>query len=232
MMRFHSAAIACLVAFTMSVPASAQDDDRRVVRLQTTDGIIRAYTFTLRGGPVVANAPFSADATTTVTQTLGDGTKIEQKTTAKLYRDSTGRVRLEQTVIGLDRLNASAQPQTTITFDSVPGDPIAVHARPGHAHRPTRGTRGPVDDAGCVELDVHGQLFHRPFGESARDLHGFRQRVDRALLQHRSGCPSSACCGSLRSETHRRAARRASNRGSQGHRETHHHRDPGRASRK
>jgi hypothetical protein len=143
MMRFHLAALACLVAFTMSIPAVAQDaqDDRRVARLQTTGGVIRTDTWTLRGGPVVANAPFSADATTTVTQMLGDGTKIEQKTTAKLYRDSTGRVRLEQTVIGLDRLNASAQPQTTITFDSVPGDPSPYTLDPV-ARTARRGARG------------------------------------------------------------------------------------------
>ena len=73
-------------------------------------------------GPVVSGAPFSADAATTVTQTLGDGTRIEQQTTAKLYRDTAGRVRRELTILGLDALNAAGQPQTVITFDAVPGD--------------------------------------------------------------------------------------------------------------
>jgi len=81
---------------------------------------------------VIANTPFSGDATTTVTQTLGDGTKIEQRTTGKLYRDSTGRVRREQTVIGLDRLDPAAQPQTTITFDSVPGDQAPYSLNPAN----------------------------------------------------------------------------------------------------
>ena len=122
MMRFYSAAIACLVVLTVSVPAGAQDD-RRAVRLQVQGGPPLLGFIANLDEKVIANAPFSADATTTVTQTLGDGTKIEQRTTAKWYRDSTGRVRREQTVIGLDRLNPSAQPQTTITFDSIPGDP-------------------------------------------------------------------------------------------------------------
>lgn len=73
-------------------------------------------------GPVVSGAPFSADATTTVVQTLGDGTRIEQKSIAKYYRDGTGRVRREQTVLGLENLNAAAATRTIITFDSVPGD--------------------------------------------------------------------------------------------------------------
>lgn len=109
MKRFYLAAVACLVALTMSGLSAQQLDDR-----------------------VIANAPFAADATTTVTQTLGDGTKIEQRTTGKLYRDSTGRVRREQTVIGLDRLNPAAQPQTTITFDSVPGDQAPYSLNPAN----------------------------------------------------------------------------------------------------
>jgi hypothetical protein len=68
-------------------------------------------------GPVVTNAPYSADAVTTVTQTLGDGTRIEQKTEAKFYRDSTGRIRREQTILGLAALNPSAKTRTVVTID-------------------------------------------------------------------------------------------------------------------
>jgi hypothetical protein len=75
-------------------------------------------------GPLVTGAPFSADASTLVTQTLGDGTRIEQRVTAKFYRDSAGRVRREQTIIGLDALTPAAPARTLITFDSVPGDPM------------------------------------------------------------------------------------------------------------
>ena len=109
MKRFHLAAAAFLIGVTVGVLHAQQLDDR-----------------------VIPNAPFSADVTTTVTQTLGDGTKIEQRTTGKLYRDSTGRVRREQTVIGLDRLNPAAQPQTTITFDSVPGDQAPYSLNPAN----------------------------------------------------------------------------------------------------
>ena len=87
-------------------------------------------------GPVVTNAPFSADAVTTVTQVLSDGTRIEQTTTAKFYRDSAGRVRSEQTVLGLGALDSNAQPRTTITVTTDPNnrttytlDPVAKTAR-------------------------------------------------------------------------------------------------------
>jgi hypothetical protein len=81
-------------------------------------------------GPVVKNAPYSGDAVTTVTQILGDGTRIEQNTTAKFYRDSAGRVRREQTIIGLAALRTrqgagSGDAQTLITVDPDPDDGLA-----------------------------------------------------------------------------------------------------------
>jgi len=90
-------------------------------------------------GPVVTNAPFSADAVTTVTQVLSDGTRIEQSTTAKFYRDGTGRVRSEQTVLGLGALGASNPPRTTITITTTDAnervtytlDPVNKTARRG-----------------------------------------------------------------------------------------------------
>jgi hypothetical protein len=89
-------------------------------------------------GPVVTNAPFSADAVTTITQVLMDGTRIEQTTTARFYRDSAGRVRSEQTVLGLGALDPSAQPRTTITITTDPNnrttytlDPVNRTARRG-----------------------------------------------------------------------------------------------------
>jgi hypothetical protein len=61
----------------------------------------------LTGSPVL-DAPFSADATTMVRHTLGDGTRIERIARARYYRDSLGRVRVEQTIIGLEALNLAA----------------------------------------------------------------------------------------------------------------------------
>lgn len=81
-------------------------------------------------GPVVRNAPYSGDAATTVTQVLMDGTRIEQRTTARFYRDSAGRVRREQTIIGLDALNPSGDAQTVVTIAPTPGDAFAYQLDP------------------------------------------------------------------------------------------------------
>lgn len=81
-------------------------------------------------GPVVTNAPYSGDAVTTVTQTLADGTRIEQRTEAKFYRDSAGRIRREQDILGLAPLTRSTRTQTVVTIDPTPGDAFAYTLDP------------------------------------------------------------------------------------------------------
>jgi hypothetical protein len=158
MKRSHLAAVVCLVGLGIGSHAAAQDE-RRAARVltQTIGGSVETFTLDDR---VIANVPFAADATTTVTQTLGDGTKIEQRTNAKIYRDSTGRIRREQTVIGLDRLNPAAAPQTTIAFDTIPGDPMPYTLNPATktARRAQRGVQWLTT---AVGLNV-GYTFRQP----------------------------------------------------------------------
>jgi hypothetical protein len=136
---------ACAVGLAVTITAARAQEPARRARLSVAAQALQDLR--IAGGAltdaVVPNAPFSADAITTVTQTLGDGTKIEQRTTARWYRDSTGRVRREQTVIGIDRLSPQGQPQTTITFDSVPRDPTPYVLNPATrtARRSPRGVQ-------------------------------------------------------------------------------------------
>src|SRR5688572_19373834 len=136
---------ACAIGLTLTFSVARAQEPLRRARLSAAAQALQDVRNA--GGAlsdaVVPNAPFSADAVTTVTQTLGDGTKIEQRTTAKWYRDSTGRVRREQTVIGIDRLSPQGQPQTTITFDTVPNDPMPYSLNPANrtARRTPRGVQ-------------------------------------------------------------------------------------------
>ncbi|MGH9237506.1 MAG: hypothetical protein ACRD3G_05650 [Vicinamibacterales bacterium] len=137
--------MACAAGLAVTITAArAQEPDRRARLSMAAQALqdVRIAGVTLTDA-VVPNAPFSADAVTTVTQTLGDGTKIEQRATAKWYRDSTGRIRREQTVIGIDRLSPQRQPQTTITFDTVPNDPMPYSLNPATrtARRSPRGVQ-------------------------------------------------------------------------------------------
>lgn len=58
--------------------------------------------------PVVKGLPYSGEGITTVKLVMFDGTKMERTVTAKLYRDAAGRLRREQTVVGLEALDPNS----------------------------------------------------------------------------------------------------------------------------
>jgi TonB family protein len=85
---------------------------------------------------VVKGAPYSAQALTETTQTLSDGNRIVNKSTATIYRDSEGRTRREQTlrVIGPFATSGEA-PQTIFINDPVAGVNYALDTRTKTAHK-------------------------------------------------------------------------------------------------
>jgi hypothetical protein len=70
---------------------------------------------------IVRGAPYSGDGETRVSLTLYDGTRIERRVAARFYRDSDGRVRREQTIMGLAALNPSSDEERVVTIV----DPVA-----------------------------------------------------------------------------------------------------------
>jgi hypothetical protein len=140
----RSVRVCVWVCLAVAVPATAAaqgrqanpgDSARDAERLRELERVVigttrgTPFTTDVLAGPIVTDAPFSADATTTVTQVLGDGTRIEQTTTARFFRDRAGRVRREQTILGLGALNAGGNMQT-ITIAPDPGDGIAYTLDP------------------------------------------------------------------------------------------------------
>jgi hypothetical protein len=73
------------------------------------------------GDGIVKGAPFSADSATEVTQTLSDGNRIIRKSSGKLYRDSEGRTRREQTLGSLGFWVPAEEPQQLVFIN----DPVA-----------------------------------------------------------------------------------------------------------
>src|SRR3989454_1152654 len=91
------------------------------VRIATT-GQFGFVSDMLVGGNPVKGAPYSAQAVTETTQTLADGTRIVQKSTAMIYRDSLGRERREQTLPAIGPFTAQGDaPQIISIFDPVAG---------------------------------------------------------------------------------------------------------------
>jgi hypothetical protein len=70
---------------------------------------------------VVRDAPYSATTITETTQILADGNRIHPRTTGKIFRDSEGRMRREQSLAGLDALAPHASMQQVVFIN----DPVA-----------------------------------------------------------------------------------------------------------
>jgi hypothetical protein len=71
-------------------------------------------------GKVVKGAPYSGQAVTETTQTLGDGNRIVNRSTASVYRDKEGRTRREQTITAIGPL-AGQMPEAIFISDPVAG---------------------------------------------------------------------------------------------------------------
>jgi hypothetical protein len=74
----------------------------------------------LDGNPV-KGAPYSGNAVTDTTQTLADGNRIVNHTTAAVYRDGEGRERREQSIPNIGPFAAQGVPPVTIFIS----DPVA-----------------------------------------------------------------------------------------------------------
>jgi hypothetical protein len=91
-----------------------------------TGGVASAQTADFLRNEVAAaqtvkGVPFSGEGVITLKLTLYDGTKIERTVPAKYYRDSQGRVRREQTIMGLAPLTPGGDLQSVVTIV----DPVA-----------------------------------------------------------------------------------------------------------
>jgi hypothetical protein len=70
---------------------------------------------------VVKGKPYSADTTTETVQTLSDGNRIVRRTVSKVYRDSEGRTRREQTFGNVDPEHPSPHEVKVFVDDPVSG---------------------------------------------------------------------------------------------------------------
>jgi hypothetical protein len=136
------------------------DNQREVEKAYRALTAQRVSPADVLNGEVVTEAPFSAEATTTITQVLGDGTRIEQTTNARFFRDRAGRVRREQTIIGLGAVNGGGNAETIIV-DPDPGDGTAYTLDPATrtARRVPRVTFSTVTATGGLRISSGAGTF-------------------------------------------------------------------------
>ena len=108
------------------------------------------------GGKLVKGAPYSAQAVTESVNTLSDGNRIVNRSTAAVYRDSEGRVRREQTLRAIGPYANAEGHQTIFISDPVAGtsytlDPRERVARKMPAMRFKFRQRTPSVEGGKIE---------------------------------------------------------------------------------
>jgi hypothetical protein len=107
------------------------------------------------GGKVVKGAPYSAQAITESTRTLGDGNKIRHKNSASVYRDSEGRTRRDQELGTVGPWAMSGDPhQMVFIHDPVAGFNYVLDPRTRTARkmRPPRIELAPGGEIAGISL--------------------------------------------------------------------------------
>ncbi|HEU4390907.1 MAG TPA: hypothetical protein VFV34_24090, partial [Blastocatellia bacterium] len=94
--------------------AAAKQKEKTKFLLSGAAGTFRVVRFNSSNGKIVTGAPYSATAITDFVQTLGDGNQIIRKNQSRLYRDSRGRTRIEQTLETIGKWAADGEPRKTI----------------------------------------------------------------------------------------------------------------------
>jgi len=140
---------------------------------------------TMSGGgfdpKTVEGLPYTADAVTETTQSLADGTRIVNKQTGAVARDSKGRTRREETIAPPGSSNSAVSETVAWINDPVAKATYLLTASDHVAHKmPWMGTSMPVGGAtmsfGVVGLGTAGvpaigaQI--RPIGESKEEKLG------------------------------------------------------------
>ena len=126
-------------------------------------------SFMTSDSKMVKGAPYSADTANESVQTLADGNRIVHKNSTKVYRDSEGRTRREQTLESLGPWEASGGPRQLIFInDPVAGvsytlDPSTKTARKmAVIHISTSGEDGNTFNVEAKVLEMPGAMAHAP----------------------------------------------------------------------
>src|SRR5262245_39693024 len=150
--------ISCLFAVG-GLNSVAQEKKPRLDEVKVpTDGTFKVLAPKFAIGKVVKGAPYSATSTTETIQTLNDGNQIIRKNESKIYRDSEGRTRMEQTLETIGKWTADGQaPQSIFIFDPVAGVSYTLDPRSRTAHKNIIPIKRPPSGAQAETLMINGQ---------------------------------------------------------------------------
>jgi hypothetical protein len=120
----------CIGLLLTAVSLSASAQERASGQADPTEGTFRLVAAQSSIGKLVKNQPYSATAITETIQTLSDGNQIIRNNQAKLYRDSQGRTRSEQTLGTIGKWSSDGEaPQVIAVNDPVAGVSFTLDSR-------------------------------------------------------------------------------------------------------
>src|SRR5689334_9720226 len=89
------------------------------------DNVVFVGPMGMMGGGIVKGVPYSATATTEMTQQLSDGNRIKHSSSSKTYRDSEGRTRRDQSLPAIGPFAVAGQGSAEPPSMSFINDPVA-----------------------------------------------------------------------------------------------------------
>jgi hypothetical protein len=111
-----------IAAITWSIEAQVMPEPPagRGIQIPLGDAPVAVISaLPIEDGAPVTGAPYSADAITEVTQQLSNGNRIIRRTGSRLFRDSAGRTRYEQSLAAIGPFVSGADVKSVIINDPV-----------------------------------------------------------------------------------------------------------------
>jgi hypothetical protein len=163
-----------MIILVAAVAVQAQEPVAGVfaqTKVVTGGGNIGFIAEQLVAGSLVKGAPYSAQAVTETVQTLADGNRITQKSTAMIYRDALGRERREETLPAIGPFTPQGDaPQIISIYDPVAGVSYSLNSREHTAIK----LPGPSREIAALEAQVKKvqTLVATPFGPTTAGAPG------------------------------------------------------------
>lgn len=149
-----------------------------------TDGTFKVLASKPVFGKLVKGAPYSAIATTERVQTLNDGNQIIRKNESKLYRDSEGRTRTEQSLETIGKWTAEGTAKQFITInDPVAGMSFALDPQTHTAHKNVYALPKPATVESRENFKGNGQAVTQAEFEALKEKTGTTPPASKAVPQ-------------------------------------------------
>jgi hypothetical protein len=161
-----------------------QAQEKKPAPNPSTDGTFKVLASKPAFGKLVKGAPYSATATTERVQTLNDGNQIVRKNESKLYRDSEGRTRTEQTLETIGKWTAEGAAKQFIAInDPVAGVSFSLDPQTRTAHKNVYGLQKPAPVEWHENFKVNERAVTQAEFEALKEKIETKSASDKAALQ-------------------------------------------------